>query len=70
MEIKWHKVAEGDLPKSNSRVLVFYRKTNYEFYNICIYDCSKNRGFYRVNAWGDTEKIDAIAWMEIPKYSE
>lgn len=69
-KIKWHKVSEGDLPRNESRILVYYRKTNHDFYNICVYDCSNNRGFYRVNAWGDTEKIDAIAWMEIPKYSE
>lgn len=67
-KVKWHKVSEGDFPRNESRILVYYRKTNHDFYNICVYDCSNNRGFYRVNAWGDTEKVDAIAWMEIPKY--
>ena len=69
-KVKWHKISEGDLPRNQARVLVYYVENNYEFYNICVYDCFNHRGFYRINAWGDTKTVDAIAWMEIPKYLE
>lgn len=66
--IKWHKISEGDFPESGSRVLVYYTENGHEFYNLCHYGFPVKNKFSRVNTWGDTEKVDVIAWMEIPEF--
>lgn len=61
---KWHKVADGDLPKENKRYLCKIK----EFVGSGIsYECFDYDTEYSSwkNACGDV-----IAWCEIPKYTE
>ena len=59
-EIKWHKVADGDLPKENKRYLCKIK----EFVGSGIsYECFDYDTEY--SACGDV-----IAWCEIQKYTE
>lgn len=63
-EIKWHKVADGDLPKENKRYLCKIK----EFVGSGIsYECFDYDTEYSSwkNACGDV-----IAWCEIQKYTE
>ena len=56
---KWHKVADGDLPKNENDVLVY----SGEEWRMCIGRYSpKNK------AW--EAGCDAIAWCEIPEYKK
>jgi len=56
---KWHKVADGDLPKSKGAVLS--DKGEFVYYNS-----------FAQNLVDETytEQTDIIAWCEIPKYTE
>ena len=68
-KVKWHKVSEGDFPKSGSRVLACYIKNGYKLYDICYYEYfTKNK--FSILFEDITYDIDVIAWMEIPKYKE
>ncbi len=54
---KWHKVADGDLPKNENDVLVY----SGEEWRMCVGRYSpKNR------AW--EAGCDTVAWCEIPEY--
>lgn len=61
-EIKWHKVADGDLPEDSRLVLIQMVNGN------------TTMGIYYVNAWREIcnckELTGVIAWCEIPKYTE
>lgn len=56
---KWHKVADGDLPKDENDVLVYLG----EDWRMCV-----GRYFPKYKAW--ETGCDTIAWCEIPKYTE
>ena len=56
---KWHKVADGDLPKDENDVLVY----SGEDWRMCV-----GRYFPKYKAW--EAGCDTIAWCEIPKYTE
>lgn len=56
---KWHKVADGDLPKDENDVLVY----SGEDWRMCI-----GRYSPKYKAW--EAGCDTIAWCEIPKYME
>ena len=58
---KWHKVADGDLPKEDTTVLVCYQGQYTIHYDIDYY-CNK------CFKWKDLR--DIIAWCEIPEYTE
>ena len=61
---KWHKVADGDLPKENKRYLCKIK----EFVGSGIsYECFDYDTEY--SSWKNTCG-DVIAWCEIPKYTE
>jgi molybdopterin-guanine dinucleotide biosynthesis protein A len=57
---KWHKVADGDLPKVNQKVLLQIKDEDEPIMD-----------FYRQDGvWNFANKYEAIAWCEIPKYTE
>lgn len=56
---KWHKVADGDLPKDENDVLVY----SGEDWRMCV-----GRYSPKYKAW--ETGCDTIAWCEIPKYTE
>ena len=56
---KWHKVADGDLPKDENDVLVY----SGEEWRMCV-----GRYSPKYKAW--ETGCDTIAWCEIPKYTE
>ena len=56
---KWHKVADGDLPKDENDVLVY----SGEDWRKCV-----GRYSPKYKAW--ETGCDTIAWCEIPKYTE
>ena len=56
---KWHKVADGDLPKDENDVLVY----SGEDWRLCV-----GRYSPKYKAW--ETGCDTIAWCEIPKYTE
>ena len=61
---KWHKVADGDLPKENKNVLIYFNRANHiGFYR---------NGFWFTNSDGCLEDDDACVdrWCEIPEYTE
>ena len=59
--LKWHKVADGDLPKEDTTVLTCYQGRYAILYDVDYY-CNK------CFKWKDLR--DIIAWCEIPKYTE
>lgn len=70
---KWHKVADGDLPKENHFVWIFNERTGYEI--------ARHAPFeeYRHDNWVTSDnrslipfknKSPVIAWCEAPKYTE
>lgn len=61
-EPKWHKVADGDLPKHEVNVLVFVNKQ-------CI-DIAHYNYDYKEWHFSDSMCRDVIAWCEIPQYEE
>ena len=56
---KWHKVADGDLPKDENDVLVY----SGEDWRMCV-----GRYSPKYKTW--ETGCDTIAWCEIPKYTE
>lgn len=54
---KWHKVAGGDLPLEDTKVLALMASNE-----ICI------AHFYRKNVWDKIGTV--IAWCEMPEYTE
>ena len=57
--LKWHKVADGDLPKDENDVLV-YSGEDWRMY--------VGRYSPKYKAW--EVGCDTVAWCEIPKYAE
>ena len=59
---KWHKVADGDLPKDNNLVLIQMVNGN------------TTMGLYYVNTWREIcnckELTGVYAWCETPQYKE
>lgn len=64
--IVWHKVADGDLPKDNVRVLsekghlVVYKAITFNWFEF-----SPNADNIKLRKWEEP-----IAWCEIPTYTE
>jgi hypothetical protein len=56
---KWHKVADGDLPKDENDFLVY----SGEDWRMCV-----GRYSPKYKAW--EAGCDTIAWCEIPKYTD
>ncbi len=56
---KWHKVADGDLPKDENDVLVY----SGEDWRMCV-----GRYSPKHKAW--EAGCDAVAWCEIPKFDK
>jgi hypothetical protein len=63
---KWHKVADGDLPKENCENILLYNKDHF-----CVTH-SYSLGYYENGVfYNDCEmEEDTIAWCEIPQYEE
>lgn len=63
---KWHKVADGDLPKGNCENILLYNKDHF-----CVTH-SYSLGYYENGVfYNDCEmEEDTIAWREIPLYEE
>ena len=63
---KWHKVADGDLPKGNCENILLYNKDHF-----CVTH-SYSLGYYENGVfYNDCEmEEDTIAWCEIPQYEE
>ena len=61
---KWHKVADGDLPKGNCENILLYNKDHF-----CVTH-SYSLGYYENGVfYNDCEmEEDTIAWCEIPKF--
>lgn len=59
---KWHKVADGDLPKHEVNVLVLFNKQ-------CV-DIAHYNYDYKEWHFADSIVRDVIAWCEIPRYAE
>lgn len=76
---KWHKVADGDLPKPNIGVLIcmkfengwtstyiaYYRHANKKWQMYNLHEAQRQP---IVDDYIDTEEV--IAWCEIPQYTE
>lgn len=65
-KLKWHKVADGDLPKNNTAVLVILKNKRMK---ISIFMENK------FTIWNNdydayTKLYDVIAWCEIPAFEE
>ena len=60
---KWHKVADGDLPKDENRVLLYFGVDDY-----CDGQFIRGRFWCDSCGWFDVEEV--IAWCEIPQYTE
>ena len=63
---KWHKVADGDLPKNSDDkklYLVYWGENDYG-----VAQFNNSRWWSLDSGWYDAE--DVIAWCEIPKYTE
>ena len=53
---QWHKVADGDLPKENTEVLIYcYGKVRQAFF----------KGFFK-SLYGDKKVEEVVAWKELP----
>lgn len=63
---KWHKVADGDLPKNNTRVLVLLKNKQIR---ISIFMENKFT-FWNKDHNTYTKLYDVIAWCEIPQYTD
>ena len=63
---KWHKVADGDLPKGNCENILLYNKDHF-----CVTH-SYSLGYYENGVfYNDCEmEEDTIAWRKIPRYKE
>lgn len=57
---KWHKVADGDFPKDNKKVLVLLKDVEEPILD-----------YYRQDGlWNYALENEVIAWCEIPKFKE
>ena len=59
---KWHKVADGDLPKHEVNVLVLFNKQ-------CV-DIAHYNYDYKEWHFADSIVREVIAWCEIPKFDD
>lgn len=63
---EWHKVADGDLPKNNTAVLVILKNKRMK-----ISTFMENKfTIWNNNYDAYTKLYDVIAWCEIPKFEE
>lgn len=63
---KWHKVADGDLPKNSddkNLYLVYWGENDYG-----VAQFNNSRWWSLDSGWFDAEEV--VAWCEIPKYTE
>lgn len=58
---KWHKVADGDLPKEEAEYLVIFESDRTKYTGLEIY-------YPDIEEWSTICTI--VAWCEIPKYTE
>lgn len=54
---KWHKVSDGDLPKGEDAVLIYWKAGDIRCFSV-------------VEPYKVTEDKHIIAWCELPKYTE
>lgn len=54
---EWHKVADGDLPKGENVVLIYWKAGDMEYVSV-------------VEPYKVTEDKHIIAWCELPTYTE
>ena len=62
---KWHKVADGDLPKNRRNVWITYINAYYQ--------TETTEASFRHKYWvisGHRTECDVIAWCEIPTYED
>ena len=62
---KWHKVADGDLPKNRHNVWITYINAYHQ--------TETTEASFRYKYWvinGHRTECDVIAWCEIPKFEE
>ena len=62
---KWHKVADGDLPKNDRYYLVYTDRGNYY---VSKHHCNTNYWIGIQNQYVSIKNV--IAWCEIPQYTE
>lgn len=62
---KWHKVADGDLPKEDRYYLIYTDRGNYY---VSKHHCNTNYWIGIQNQYVSIKSV--IAWCEIPKYIE
>lgn len=62
-EPKWHKVADGDLPKNRRTVWITYINAYYQKETT---EASFRHKYWVIN--GHRTECDVIAWCEIPKF--
>lgn len=62
---KWHKVADGDLPKNRRNVWITYINAYHQTETT---EASFRHKYWVIN--GHITECDVIAWCEIPQYTE
>lgn len=62
---KWHKVADGDLPKNRHNVWITYINAYHQTETT---EASFRHKYWVIN--GHRTECDVIAWCEIPKYTK
>ena len=62
---KWHKVADGDLPKNRHNVWITYINAYYQTETT---EASFRHKYWVIN--GHRTECDVVAWCEIPQYTE
>ena len=68
---KWHKVADGDLPKEEGEYLVCYETEDGNYRNIFILNYTEyDESLHWCDEAFETYDEGVIAWCEIPKYTE
>lgn len=64
LKIKWHKISDGDFPKTTGDYLTIYKNKNKED-GIYLYEVA----YYTGDGWDNRIHYeDIIAWCELPKY--
>ena len=69
---KWHKVADGDLPKNEKDVLILYQDCDKRNLYTACYDTKAERWLYYNldDLLLEPFEYNVIAWCEIPQFKE
>lgn len=66
---KWHKVADGELPKETGEYLTNIGVLTWDYYADGRYGWhTENCEF--CDCWDDVDSDEVIAWCDMPKYTE